>query len=348
VTDIHALVYVPGLLTRVRGHSAEQQCRGMKAPGLEKLLAYSNIDDTTADPAYGGYENVSARHFFGDQESFALAKMALAGEQNSGRDGFWMRADPVRLVADRDQLVMAGQWGLDITSREVADIMESLNHFYQDQQWQFTAPHPLRWYMRIPQPVHLHTSPLSLVTGKPIDAWLPQGEHATQFHAVLNEIQMLLHQHPVNIARENAGMPVINSVWFWGQGDTVALPQRAWQGVWVEGDPSVAALERGFSHYADCPFNPVDAAWQWLQRAESGDHFVVINGFWRAHQMSDMRKWQRILIRADKEWFTPMLKELGKTLQTLTIATENRVIKFEKKDKPWSFWSGKRQIQPYL
>jgi hypothetical protein len=39
--------------------------------------------------------------------------------------------------------------------------------------------------------------------------------------AVLNEIQMLLHQHVANIEREDAGLLPVNSLWLWGGGEYV-------------------------------------------------------------------------------------------------------------------------------
>ena len=39
-----------------------------------------------------------------------------------------------------------------------------------------------------------------------------------RWHSILNEIQMVLHEHPVNEAREGRGEPPVNSVWLWGAG----------------------------------------------------------------------------------------------------------------------------------
>jgi hypothetical protein len=39
----------------------------------------------------------------------------------------------------------------------------------------------------------------------------------------MNETQMLFHEHTVNHMREEAGRPLINSLWFWGGG---SLPEQ--------------------------------------------------------------------------------------------------------------------------
>ena len=40
----------------------------------------------------------------------------------------------------------------------------------------------------------------------------------------MTEVQMLWHEHPVNLARERRGLPAINSMWFWGGGALEAPP----------------------------------------------------------------------------------------------------------------------------
>ena len=46
------------------------------------------------------------------------------------------------------------------------------------------------------------------VAGEDIDRFLPAGRDGKAWHAVMNEVQMLFHDHPVNVAREARGIPV--------------------------------------------------------------------------------------------------------------------------------------------
>jgi hypothetical protein len=68
----------------------------------------------------------------------------------------------------------------------------------------------------------------------------------------MNELQMLLHDHPVNQAREERGEPVINSLWFWGNG---VLPES----VSAPGPEICAdhALARGLARHAGIRCSPV-------------------------------------------------------------------------------------------
>jgi hypothetical protein len=53
----------------------------------------------------------------------------------------------------------------------------------------------------------------------------PDGPEARRWRTLLSEAQVLLHNHPRNAARAEAGLVPVNSLWFWGGGilpDSVA------------------------------------------------------------------------------------------------------------------------------
>jgi len=69
-----------------------------------------------------------------------------------------------------------------------------------------------------------------------------------RFHALMNEAQMLLHEHPVNAGREARGELALNSIWFWGGGVIDASKARPFSTV-VGDDP----LTRGLALAAGIP-----------------------------------------------------------------------------------------------
>lgn len=56
------------------------------------------------------------------------------------------------------------------------------------------------------------------ITGKPIKEYLPKSELGKKYLAVMEKSAALLKNHPVNLARINAGKNPANSLWFWGEG----------------------------------------------------------------------------------------------------------------------------------
>lgn len=65
-------------------------------------------------------------------------------------------------------------------------------------------------------PTH-YPHPLS-VLGKSINPFIEQSRQVLPWYRLLNEIQMFMHQHPVNEQRLRQGMLSINSLWAWGAG----------------------------------------------------------------------------------------------------------------------------------
>jgi hypothetical protein len=117
-----------------------------------------------------------------------------------------------------------------------------------------------------------------------VDANLPGAPWA----ALLTEIQMALHEHPVNEARE---LPV-NSVWLWGAG---TLPRSA-SGPWhslAAGDP----LARGLARVAGLAVRePARSAEAWLAELPAdGRHLAVLDG---------------PVTELEARWFAPLLAAL--------------------------------------
>src|SRR6266568_5191760 len=87
----------------------------------------------------------------------------------------------------------------------------------------------------------MHTTPPSAAREGLIEGNLPSGPDAMRFHALMNEAQMLLHEHPVNAEREARGEPALNSVWFWGGGVIDAAKAQPFSAV-ITDDPLARGL----------------------------------------------------------------------------------------------------------
>jgi hypothetical protein len=82
------------------------------------------------------------------------------------------------------------------------------------------------WQLRLPTYVDVPSFPEpEEALGADLFEQLPKGEEGRRWRALINEAQVVLHNHPVNAARVARGLPPVNSVWLWGAG---ALPD------WVE------------------------------------------------------------------------------------------------------------------
>src|SRR2546423_11819725 len=95
-----------------------------------------------------------------------------------------------------------------------------------------------------------------------------------RFHALMNEAQMLLHEHPVNAEREARGEPALNSIWFWGGGVVDAAKPRPFSAV-IADDP----LARGLALAAGIPAHalPKDADSVLAALGDEGRALVVLD-----------------------------------------------------------------------
>jgi hypothetical protein len=59
-----------------------------------------------------------------------------------------------------------------------------------------------------------------------IQAYMPQGQDAQKLRQVMNQVQMLMHEHPVNQQRLKDGLPELNSIWFSANTVTKVMSNR--------------------------------------------------------------------------------------------------------------------------
>ena len=237
------------------------------------------------------------------EEDLPVAALTALVDFNEAPRGFVLRADPVHLQADRDRIVMFGNRQLNVTQAEADQLAEAFNRLFGEDGLYLEAPTPQRWYLRMEHPPAITTTPLAAVIGEDIHPRLPQGAEALYWHKLLNEAQMLFHGSGVNQQRQMRGLPVINSVWFWGGG---ALPERTmagWQGVWSN-ELLAPALARHFGIPHGGAFG---AAEDLLEQGGEGDHLVVLDGALEAVQLHDIGAWRQFVEGVSSEWLAPLL-----------------------------------------
>jgi hypothetical protein len=184
------------------------------------------------------------------QRGSPVAPFTLLADGADPERHFWMRADPVHLSVGLGGLALDGA-ALELTRAEADALAGALNRHFGDEPT-FHALRPDRWYVRLPAAPDVDTTPPSAARGAAIGDKLPSGGDATRFRALMNEVQMALHEHPVNAGREARGAPSVNSVWFWGGGVFEAPAARPYSMV-LANDP----LARGLARAARIPDRPL-------------------------------------------------------------------------------------------
>ena len=255
-------------------------------------------------------------------------------------DGYWLRADPVSLVLHRDSFSLA-ECTPALRLEQAQQLVDALNRHFAADGMRFHAVDARRWYLSLAQRPELRTHPLAQVLGRDIQPRLPQGADGLKWHGLLNELQMLLHAHPVNADLEQDGAMPVNSVWLWGGGELVAGTPQPDLSVWAND-----ALARGLAlaHQSRLAALP-SSAQDWLRHAhESGEHLVV-------HPLLPSMDPQQALEWLENAWFAPLLDMLRKgrvARLTLHLAGDSVNSFTVMRADLWKFWHRARPLENYL
>jgi len=287
----------------------------LRFPNLHRLLARARLQRTPADHSQAVLCAEFGVRVQGDD--WPVAPLTLLADGHVPGADFWLRADPVHLQARQSDLVLVDSDRLGISATEAAALIESLNLHFSEEGLSFLAPAAQRWYIRVSQPARLRTIPPDQAAGRSIASLLPRGDDALAWHRRANEVQMLLHEHPVNAAREAAGTPPINSVWFWGGGRLPPSVAAEDAQVWAL-DP----LARGLALNARRALHaPPGGAQAWLAQAADGRHLVLPDLFEGAQQHA---AWDQRTAHFDAVWLAPLLQALSRgALRELALITHH-------------------------
>jgi len=244
------------------------------------------------------------------QESAPFSAM---GEGLDATQGYWLHADPVHLALMRDFFILHGT-PHDLDPQHAQQMVVTLNQHFSGNGMQWFSPHPERWYLRLDQPLPITSLSKTQAIGNKISKDMNSAQYAT----MLNEIQMLLHQHAANIEREEAGLLPLNSVWLCGGGSYVMPPLQPYAAVMAD-EPLAKGL-------AGMHCQPVPDSAEYLPQQDRC--LVVLTVIDEP--------------RFEQNWATPLLRMLkNNKVQKLVLHLEQEqaLVSFElQRQDLWKFW----------
>jgi len=340
---MHCELLVPGLFPP---HEALPAPAGdERLPGLERLLAYGQRAERDALST----EEWLAREFGCDDAPLAAGALTLLadGSDDSAGPGAdrWMRVDPVHLRLGRERLALVPGEGFEVTRAEAEALVESINRHFSAEMTVYPL-HPKRWCARVNLAQPPAAVPPLELAGVDMSALLAPGPRHNRWHALVNEIQMLLHDHPVNAAREARGEPAVNSVWCWGAGRLPGAAAGPWRS--VTADEPIAL---GFARLARIARFALPAGGgEWLARTGGeGRHLAVLDALRAPRALGDAAACARELRRLEEGWFAPLLAALRRgRLGMVTIHVPESGASFETiRSDLRRFWRRARPLAAY-
>jgi hypothetical protein len=203
-------VVLPRLLTRLAG---------LRSPSAEWLLGRADREGTSgADWRSWLLEWAGAGP--ADTRGWPAGPCVRASIDGRWPEGTWLCATPVHLLTGIDHLQLAPLETLRIDAEESTELVRSIDSFLAEVGMKLVRVRDATWALRWNGPLRASTWEPAQAAGLDVFDFMPSGPQAAKLRSLMNEIQMLLHDHPVNERRARKGEPVINSLWLWGAGES--------------------------------------------------------------------------------------------------------------------------------
>ena len=124
---------------------------------------------------------------------------------------------PVHWQVGADRVTLIGPEALDLDESDRAELHEVLSASLQPAGWTLHRGRE-HWFVGADELTTLPTASLGRVIGRAIDPWLPNQPEARKLRRLQLEVQMALHEHPMNQRREARRQMPVNSFWLSGTG----------------------------------------------------------------------------------------------------------------------------------
>jgi hypothetical protein len=173
-------------------------------PELEWVLARSNqLAQTGGDSGMAGWRDWMATEIGG---------MGATGVAASGRR--WL-ATPVHYVAGLDTVRLHPEGLITLGPAEQQLLAEDFARVFSDGGWQLQSAGGRELLLRGP-PLAVNAPDPARFLGVATGAGQLRGADAATLRRLQSEIEMWLHQHPINRAR-GSSRHTVNGLWLWGQ-----------------------------------------------------------------------------------------------------------------------------------
>jgi hypothetical protein len=266
----HLRLVLPDVLARLR----EMQQRNATAdvPVVLRMLLQQGVrqclwsNDELASARLDPWQQSLLQAVPLELRAHGLASAALnwRGEGGMGRGGTWLQVEAIYLEAGLDDLRLAFPPALSVA--EATQLSASLQPLFSLAGFELQTSSLGNWYLWRASPLDVATySPRSGFATRMYDI-MPRGTHGAELRRLMTEAQMLLHQHPVNLQREQRGIATANALWFWGAGSP-EMVTTGWRQRILSNRPYVQGLCEHL-HVSCWPLPPDAAALLSLQDDE--------------------------------------------------------------------------------
>jgi hypothetical protein len=235
-------------------------------PALNQLLSYSNTipnDQTDFESIIASSIGLTGRQTL----PFAQAYVAGSGDMTADEPQRHLLCRTIHLKADMHNALVIPLESNSVNQDDSSLILEDLQDFFSED-CELKPLHNGLWLMRLKhcEPSDCYPHYLSVI-GRKANQFIEQSKQALPWYKLMNEMQMFMHQHPVNQNRLTTGLLPINSLWFWGAGEKPKFDEN--KTAWFCDDEELIRFAEG----SNIRRLPLDR----LTQMKSGENSVVID-----------------------------------------------------------------------
>lgn len=325
----HLDLYIPGLFWPGADPAI---LADLALPALRRLFGPARFTHGPGLPAHQRYSGALGIQADGEGPLRRCGEPDLPAPEH----GVWLCADPVQLFFAREHLLVGLPDALQLNPGECraleAPLREQLRPFGD-----FVLTPEGRGYLRCVAAPDVRFETLDDVAGRPLALFLPRGPEARAWLHLTNALQVLLHEHPVNRAREAAGLPLANSLWFWGMGTLPNMAPPRTDQVFTD-----SVLARGQARCAGLTARSLEA----FCASPAGGR-VLVDALFRPQRYRDALRWREALTRLDATVFGALAEALRSgALRSATVqaATEVGTLDIALRRRSWRWWGRKPDL----
>ena len=272
-------------------------------------------------------------------EELPMAHYRYQTHKDSSLDQALLCADPIHLEVGMNDITMTDQIA-DLTQDEAEEMLSALNKHFKQDGLSFIYGSNKHWYIALPEKSLIKTTPLKEVLRKNIAKFQPRyieekkdQKGKMSWQIIQNESQMILHSCEVNQQREIAGLPTVNSLWFWGGGEALQAQNNS-NVVSVYCSENSANSAKMIANIANCDFHVLNDV---FPKFKTGKTLLILDQLFSSAVHDNLDLFQQELSKLEVEIIKPLKEAWQRGEIELLIDGCDGKILWPTKPKLWQF-----------
>jgi hypothetical protein len=304
--------------------SAPEAAALPRLPALERWMARA-----TSEPLAHGWRLALAASLVPEVSSEGGAAAGAVGAATDARCGWWL-ATPVHLLAGLDTLRLHPAGLLESTLEEQCTLSADFERVFQGSDWKLRVTERRELLLEGPPAEGISSQDPARFLGRPVREGVPQGVGAAALRRLMSELEMWLHEHPLNQRRIAAGLLPISGLWLWGGGNASravphVLPPLFGTDLAVEALWKLAGGHR----------QPLPSQCLALADHSAAGAVVMIP--------VPLGAGAEALVQIDRQWIAPLLAQVSGQAHAATLLCADKRFTLSSRAR-WRFW---RREQPW-